>query len=813
ELAHSMREEARDQTERIGSALLRIENGVSAQEMEALLEDSMRQAHNLKGTASSLGFTLTAKLAHAIESVLAQVRRLRPETAILTFDVLHRGLSAVDAALAVEPGTDSAPAVTATIELLQSFRPEPPVEPSARVASAGTSANAHAQHATIAVEDLGPAAAVVLGSVSSGEARASDVRIEMAPEPARPATAPGRSAPRPPETPDATMVGTGAPRRRPLRDVPEATARSGEESLRVSMRKLNALMAQVGELLAARLRTDQRLAELRSLLASEEENLDRHAAIRSGLIDAAPASTDPRTHGLLEVVAETAERQKGLVRKLRELVRAFETDALQSTILSGELQEDIRRIQTFPLASVLDPLPRAVRSMAREAGKEAELVVEGAELELDKKVLEALRDPLNHLLRNAVDHGLEPPTVRARAGKPARGTLWIRAKHRGDSIVISIADDGQGVDVETVIQRARERGLVAPGELEGGEVTEQRLLELLCVPGFTTKEHATGLSGRGVGLDAVRKNVEDLQGSLSIDSRRGVGTTVTIVLPLTIYVVRALVLRVGTHELAMPISSISRILRVSPDNVLDVERSEAVVIDGRPTQLVSLATLLGVTPDPRRDGDRISVVVVTSGNARCALAVDEIVGDQTVLAKSLEPPLVRLRNIAGATIRGDGSVLLMLNPLELMRSASARPSSGSAAYGRRGAALERRPRILLVDDSFTTRALERSVFELAGFDVVAVADGQEAIEALAGSERFDAVVSDVAMPRVTGFDLCTSVRADERTRTLPVVLVTSLGSDADRRRGMDAGADAYVVKSEFDHEKLVAKVNELIGRR
>ncbi len=863
-----------------------VERGAEGAAREQLIDEAFRQAHNMKGAASSLGFGHTARIAHAIESVLASLRAMDHERAPEVFDTLNAGLSTVHHALRVDPSPHPDPVVMEAIEALESVLskpsvgvplPAPPPPPVVRPADGITVATrSRSPQSILRQHHIAEASAPPRGS---GYAEPKTKHSEPPPHPhpgipmasahyadpplpapagfgppptgfGPPATgygAPAAHSPRgdmsmlggitpPPNYPvhSAQAPGTSglAPgtsagaavaaaralvggERNPsptgqLPKVPGPTPlrATGEETLRVSMKKLSALMAQVGELLAARVRTDQRLSELRAVLSAEEERLKAQTAIRAMVRDEAPAKLDVWSERLVEVQNEDLDHERLLVRRLREIVRAFEADALQSTILSGQLQEDIRRIQTFPLASVLEPLPRAVRNMAREAGKMVDLVITGAELELDKKVLEELRDPLYHLLRNAIDHGCEHPAVRAAAGKPSRGTIRIRAEHRGDVVTITVSDDGPGVDIPSVRRASIAAGLVTA--VEAAEMPEHRVLELLFAPGLTTRAEAGELSGRGVGLDAVRTNIERLHGTVTVESRQGVGTSFVIVLPLTIYVVHSLLLRVGEDLFAMPISSIQRILRISASDVLEVERTHAIVVDGRPIALVPLATLLGLPVELPPPPERIPVLVIGIGETRCALAVREIVSDQTVLAKNLESPLVRVRNIAGATILGDGRVVLMLNPIDLLRSASGRDADRFRALLPR---IENRPkpRLLLVDDSFTTRALERSVLEVAGFDVVAVADGHEALSALE-LERFDIVVSDVSMPEMSGLELCASIRQTDRLRRLPVILVTSLGSDDDRRAGLAVGADAYIVKSEFDHEVFVKTVNELVGR-
>jgi two-component system chemotaxis sensor kinase CheA len=609
-LSDTLRLEAAEQTERIGAALLELEAGAGPERTRALVDGAFRDAHNLKGAAGSLGFTLTARLAHVMESALALLRSGAAVTE-LPLDALHQGLSAIPAALAVDPGATSSPVVDRAIEALGAALRAPPPPSGAQPPSPSQPQS------------------------SAGIERSPSVTQEL------------------------ERVATSA--RGPV-----------EETRRVSTRKLGALMAQVGELLAARLRTDQRLAELRAVLAGEEDRLARRTLIRQTIRDQLSRTPDRLIQRMAEAQAEGLEHQKVLVRSLRELVRSFEADALETTILSGALQEDIRRIQTLPLGSVLEPLPRAVRNLAREAGKAAELVIVGAELELDKKVLDEIKDPLTHLLRNAVDHGVEPPEARRAAGKPERARLVLTAEHQGNVVVIRVADDGPGVDLAAVRRAAVEHGLVTAAE--AAELPEGRVLELLFAPGLTTRAEATALSGRGVGLDAVREAIERLHGTVTVESRAGRGATVVIALPLTIYVVHAIILRLGEQRFALPISAVHRILRVSAGDVLDVEGTSVIIVEGRPVPLLDLAALLGIDSAraPLGPAERMPVLVVGTGDARCALVVDELVGDQTLLAKNLEPPLVRVRNFAGASILGDGTVILMLNPIDLLRAAAQR---------------------------------------------------------------------------------------------------------------------------------------------
>jgi two-component system, chemotaxis family, sensor kinase CheA len=760
ELCGTFRQEASEMVERLGGLLVQVETVSDAAEAERLLQAAFREAHNLKGTASSLRFTLTARLAHSLEFALGRLRDPLLRRSAGAYDPIHRALEAVASAITADPDAFSDPLVDAAVAALGA--PAPPVR---------------------ATEP--PSVMIATPTPTAREPRTQ-----------------AGSAPR---------TGTPTPTPSPTPSAIRSSTRAGvkvDETLRVATRKLGALMSQVGELLAARLRTDQRLSELKQILAGEEARL-RDLRTARDLSRDGGGDLEHRLRRLTQALGDGLQRQGDMVRRLRNLVRAFESDTLRSTILSGGLQDDIRRVRMFPLQSVFDPLPRVIRQLARELGKRVRFETEGGDLELDKKVLDELRDPLNHIVRNSCDHGVELPEARMKAGKPPEAVLKIRAELRGETIAIQIVDDGPGIDLEAVRRTAIERGVLSAEEAR--VLRDRDLYEILFAPGFSTRGDADELSGRGVGLDVVRRTIERMHGSVHLDSVQGVGTTITIVLPLAIYIIRALVVRVARSDFVLPVSSVQRILRVSAADVVEIEGQSAVLVEGQPIALLGLAPLVGLETTPRAEGERFPVVIVGTREAPCGLAVDDIVGDQEIVAKNLEPPLVRVRHIAGATVLADGRVVLILNPLDILRSATARSERrrvlGTPAPG----PARSRPRVLLVEDSLTSRTLEKNVLEVAGFFVRAVPDGSDALAALE-SETFDIVVSDVMMPTVGGLELTRRIRAEPRWRTLPVLLVTSLGGAEDRVAGLQAGADGYIVKSEFDHEQLVAKVNELLGR-
>ncbi|HZQ77603.1 MAG TPA: response regulator [Acidimicrobiia bacterium] len=484
--------------------------------------------------------------------------------------------------------------------------------------------------------------------------------------------------------------------------------------------------------------------------------------------------------------------------------------------VAAELHDGVRRLRMVPVGVALAGLPRLVRDTATASGRQARLELVGESTEVDRSVLEGIAGALTHLVRNAVDHGLEDPAGRAAAGKPPVGTVSVRAREERNTLVLEVADDGTGIDVAAVRRRGVELGLVS------GEQAAAAGLDLVFRPGFSTAGRITELSGRGVGLDAVRVTVESLQGTVAVTTEPGAGTTFTVTLPLTLATTRCLVLRAAGRTMALPLAAVSRVARVGDGAVGRSGGRAALRGPGPPVALAGLADVLGLVPaGERRDAGRgaparLAVISATGGGPATGVLVDEIRGEEEIVVNTLPPPLRRVRFTAGATVLGTGEVVPVLHAGEVFRAALGHrpPGEGGPGGESAGDAVEPAPAgaprvVVVADDSVTTRTLERVILESAGYEVRAAADGAQAL-ALVQAGGCDAVVSDVQMPVLDGFALCERLRADPRFRDLPVVLVTALGSRSDRERGVAVGADAYIVKGEFDQETLLATLRRLL---
>jgi len=501
------------------------------------------------------------------------------------------------------------------------------------------------------------------------------------------------------------------------------------------------------------------------------------------------------------VVGQLGEHLERTERALEALVAGLAADRRTLDRAVAPLDEEVRRMRMLPFAEACEGLERAARDLAKDAGKEVDVVILGADIELDRSILEAVRDPVLHLLRNAVDHGIETPEVRRAAGKPPRGRVVVEAALQADRVRIIVADDGRGLQVEAIRQVAARRKLPEPAD-------DKEAARLIFMPGFSTTRLITQVSGRGVGLDVVKSRIEALHGTVSCRLSDGPGLAVVLDVPLTLTTVRAVLLSAGGQTYALPQTSVEGLLRVGVEELRSVEGRAVLPLGGTPVPVVSLAQVLGVARPPAPAGTKVPALLLAAGDRRAAFTVDDLVAEQEVVVTNLGARLRSVRHFSGATLLPSGRIALILNAADLLRTAFDRVA-GPALAEQLAAHASEAKRLLVVDDSVTTRTLVKSILEVAGYDVQAAADGSEAWQLL--QERgADLVVADVEMPRMDGFDLTATIRRSPRFRQLPIILVTALESEQDRARGLEAGADAYLIKSAFDQKNLLETVSQLL---
>lgn len=735
--------------------LVELEQASSAAPRNDLLETVFREAHSLKGAARAVNLAEAEVLCRSLEDVFSALKRQALDPTPTLFDLLH---SALDA-------------------LRELLRFSGDVKASAKRAS---------------VEELARAIRSHLGSGAGASERAAEVLVAR---PSAKAFEPGISSR------EGDRMG--------LPDV-----------VRVSTAKLNSLLLQAEELLTVKLALAERADELRQLseklaawgkrrqsFQSELRRLDRASAEKREGSATNAASGVPRK--LLEYLDWNDDLLRWVETGMGATRGRLERDYRTLSVMSDRLLADITASLTLPFSVLLEPFPRLVRDLARDRQKEVEFIVHGGEIQVDRRVLEAMKDPLIHLIRNAADHGIESPLARQQSGKPARGTIVLAvSQSQGDKFEIVLSDDGSGVDASNVRASARKLGIVSPEQ--DRQMDDSSACRLIFRSGVSTSPILTDLSGRGLGLAIVDERVRGLGGSISLETQAGRGVTFRILLPVTLAVFRGVLVRCGERLFVLPMARVERAARLSRKDVKTVGNRETIPLDGALVSLVQLevALELALQRSPDDPPETVDVVVLGSASQRVAFQVDEILQEQAVLVKPLGPALARLKLIAGAGVLGTGQVVPVLNAVELLQGAARTAPQRAGAAPAEAAA--RPPRsILVAEDSITARTLLKNILESAGFKVQTSVDGMEAYTLLR-TEPFDLVVSDVDMPRMSGFDLTAKIRADTRLQNLPVVLVTALESRQDRERGIDVGASAYIVKSSFDQSNLLEVIHRLI---
>jgi two-component system chemotaxis sensor kinase CheA len=750
ELLSTFQNEAKERLESANKAMLALEEEQDAERVRGLVADLFREVHSLKGASGALGLTEIQELSHRLETLFERARggALLPRE---HHDLIYRALDAIAALVA---GTYEAGK----------------------------------------------------GPETAGVRAALDAAAAVRPPAPKPVESKALAEPQP-----------GAPE---TISKPEPAARISDETVRVATSKLDSLMGQVGELIVAVRASAQRAEEVGDLHADVvawekkwREARPRYSKIMadlslangSGISLSAESAAELRR--LLAFVHDTDSHGQVLARCIADVRHRAGSDVWRMDRVVGGLQDQVRRTRMMPVSAVLSLFPRMVRDLARSLGKEVSLEILGGEIEADRSVLEQLKDPISHLIRNAVDHGIEAPEDRIRKGKARRGLIRMSASQKGDSIELVVSDDGAGMDVRRVRTVAARKGVVTAELAEA--MPEREAMDLVFRSGFSTSPLITDISGRGVGLDVVRDRVERLNGLIEVTSELGRRTSFAITVPLSIATTQCLFVRVGSDVCALPVTNVSRIMRIEPHELGRAGGRDMVLIDERPIPLVRFADVLGVDGDePDGDGAR-DVVVLGSAENRIAFAVEGLEGAEEVVIKALPEPFQRVRFVAGAAITGAGDVVVIINVGDLTRAAEGGVVPVGQRRSRDRQKLAVRPVVLIADDSIVTRTLEKNVLESAGYDVLVASDGGEAWNALE-TNRVDVLVSDVEMPLLDGFALTEKVRNEDRFRTLPVVLVTSLDSREYRERGIAAGADAYIVKHAFNQEHLLDTIRSLI---
>lgn len=581
---------------------------------------------------------------------------------------------------------------------------------------------------------------------------------------------------------------------------------------RVPGSRLDMLFSQIQELIFSKLAFEsinKEIGEASELLHELKKNSIELGKLKSDLAapDVVSAVDTPE---LTDTIYGRLEQTVSMLTELGRQIKQISGEASTNTNkLSGDLfrlMEDVKEILLTPFSNRLNVFPKMIRDISRDLGKEISFRMTGTELEIDKRILDEIKDPLVHLLRNSIDHGIESPETRAAAGKPREGKVeLIISSGEGNTVQISVRDDGQGIDHEKVKNAAIKRNLLS--REAASKLNRRQALDLIFASDVSTAQVITDLSGRGLGMAIVKEKVENLDGEIIVDTTVGNGTTITLSLPVYVSTLRGIIVSASGREFAIPTSKVERVMRINPEEIKTVENRETIIFNGLPIAYTELSRLLELPFNNQSDGKYKTCLVFSSAGRLSAVGIEKILDETEILLKPFAPPVKKIKNLLGTAVLGNGKLVPVINPQDI--GISMEKSGGILKTYSSPDVRRREKNVLVADDSLTSRMLLKDILETNGYVVRTAVDGAEALSILRGS-NFDLVVSDVEMPRMSGFALTSEIRKDPRLTSLPVILVTSLSRKEDREKGIDCGASAYIVKGSFEQSNLLDTITRLI---
>jgi len=738
-----------------------------------LVRELNREVHTLKGAARVFGFVEIQDIAHRIEDIFEKVAQERAAFSSPIAERIFRGLDAIRTILEKIVGGEKVDVDVSDVcrELEECISEEPPIREQKKKDRGQKGEK----------ETVGAQEKEKVSQKPQMKAQGQGTRYE-----------------------EKKPVDAVVPRLNEA--VVTHQSAQMEEYIRVPLSRVNKLLYLVGEMVINKMKSSAKIAQAKRL-----SKLSKEAQKSIFGVSEAIKRDFSRQDGEVTKLLSQCDAQ---IQKLREdtvdLHDNVSTEAFHLDPVIDELQAKMKEIKMLPLSTIFEGFPRMVRDIASQKGKEVNLEISGDKTELDKKVLEGIKTSLIHILRNCIDHGIEEPDARVALGKPQYGTIKISAFHEADNVVIAIEDDGKGMEIEGIKQTALKKRLVSSDDLE--KMTEKEILNIVFMDGYSTSPIITDVSGRGIGLDIVRRDIRDLKSQVILDTERNKGTRFTLVLPLTISIIQVLLVRIQGMLFALPMLPIAESLKINMEDVSTIEGRMAIQVREHIVPVVKLSEVLELPPTRDEGGktkDEVPVVIATSLDRRVGFIVDEIVGEDEVFIKSLGEHLGKVKNVSGASLMGSGEVVVVLDIADVIANSA---FSHPGVTGERPIPKKRRKekRILVVEDAFSTRELEKSILETQGYFVDTAVDGLDALDRMTGT-RYDLIVSDIEMPRMDGFELCKALKEKEEYKDIPVVMVTALDKEEDKRRGIEAGAAAYIVKSAFEQTNLLDTVERLIG--
>lgn len=594
------------------------------------------------------------------------------------------------------------------------------------------------------------------------------------------------------------------------------------KTLHVESSKLDAMVNQIGELIATKIKTTKQLSELNNLNDRLEDwqkdfsKLIRHMKSYDKRYSKQENEGDSSSiifiKQMLNALTEQNQRLNSIVSGIAQTQRSNIEDDLKMRILIDDFDGMIKNIRVLPLATVFHLFGRMVRDIAKESGKEVELTISGSETSADKKIIEEIKNPLIHILRNSVDHGIETPKRRIELGKNPTGHIQISAKHLDNKILIEVIDDGQGFNIDKIKEKALTKGFLTSDELN--DMSDEEIMNIVFLPGFTTGEEVTSISGRGVGMDVVKSKIAQLNGNVKIVSEFNVGSKIQIELPVTMATLTAFLVQSAGQTFALPMSVVNAVICKNSSEILQAHECSTILHNGKNIPVYNLAHLLNIK-DTQEKREINTIIIIETANKTIGVIVNKLLGEQEILHKKLSPPLYRIKNISGVTTLATGETCLILNANDLIKSSTLQNAKKIAITQPQSNLIEEKKsklmqkNILVIDDSITTRTLEKNILSSAGFTVVTANNPIEAMKKI-NETHFDIILTDIEMPEMSGFEFLSQMKDNELYANIPIVIMSSLGDENQKRKAHSLGAEKYVVKGEFNQKIFIDMVSNIL---
>lgn len=741
--------EAQEHIAKINCGILEIEHsGIEGQ--SELIDTIFREAHNLKGGARAVNHAQLQNICQSLETVLSAVRQNTIELSTESFDILYSTLDLIRKILIEEDGVEGNEEVI-----------------------------------TLAID-----------------------RLEL--------IAKGTS----PKPSTSSTQGTPSKREKEKKSLPirESSEKFSDSTVRVSTRKLDILLRQIEEILVIKLTSKQRLNELKSILkylegwSKERKYLQKDIQLLTQWtkkLSPLEKKLVPlhSIHAILEQYSRDDEKFKDLYESTVKVTRQTDHDSRISGTIIDNLLEDTKDVLLQPFSTIIEAFPMMVRDIAKQLEKKVILEIEGEHIEIDKRILEELKDPLIHILRNCIDHGLESPQKREALGKSSEGKVKIViSEASGNNVNIRIFDDGRGVDIDALKRKAIENNVAIRSDIE--KMADSDAIKLMFLPGVSTSEIITDLSGRGLGVGIVVEKVEKLGGKINVTTEKNIGTTFEIEIPVTLATFRGVYIRSGGQDFIIPTHYLIRALCIKTGDIITLEGKKTFFFEGANLPYVNLNMVLGINSENTLE-DKKHVLILKASELTIALGIDNIVKEQEVFIKGLGGQFSNIKNIATATVMEWGKVIPILDPLDLVHACDSSIETMNFSTRKSPTSKDEKPTILVAEDTVTARMLLKNILESAGYQVKTAVDGAEAYSILL-QQKVHLLLSDIEMPRMNGFELTEKVRENEKLKETPIILCTSLSTKSDQEKGIAAGANAYIIKSSFEQSNLLETIQKLL---